>query len=79
MEANDISIRPAKRQATIGDVWIPSPFSDQRSRPVIVLRAPPTSTAIWPGDFVEVNLPDDAPPDCVVLSSHVLMLRVYES
>ena len=34
------------------------------ARRVIVLRAPPTSTTIWPGDFVEVNLLDDAPADC---------------
>ena len=34
------------------------------ARRAIVLRAPPTSTTIWPGDFVEANLPDDAPLDC---------------
>ena len=54
METNDISIRPAKRQVTIGTA----------ARRAIVLRASPTSTTIWPGDFVEINLPDDAPPDC---------------
>ena len=30
----------------------------------IVLCAPPTSTTIWPGDFVEINLPEEALPDC---------------
>ena len=34
------------------------------ARHAIVPHAPPTSTTIWPCDFVEVKLPDDAPPDC---------------
>ena len=70
METNDISIRPAKRQVTIGDdtsyaygSQTPA-VASTAARRAIVLRAPPTSTTIWPGDFVEINLPDDAPPDC---------------
>ena len=67
METNDISIRPAKRQVTIGDdttyaygSQAPAVTSTAACR-AIVLCAPPTSTTIWPGDFVEVNPPDDAP------------------
>ena len=70
METNDISIRPAKRQVTIGDgptyaygSQAPA-LTSTAARRAIVLRAPPTSTTIWPGDFVEINLPDDALPDC---------------
>ena len=70
METNDISIRPAKRQVTIGDgptyaygSQAPA-VTSTAARRAIVLRAPPTSTTIWPGDFVEVNLPDEALPDC---------------
>ena len=59
METNDISICPAKRQVTIGDGTTYA-FGSQAT----VLRAPPTSTTIWPGDFVEINLPDEALPDC---------------
>ena len=70
METNDISICPAKRQVTIGDgttyvygSQAPA-VTSTAARRAIILRAPPTSTTIWPGDFVEVNLPDDAPADC---------------
>ena len=70
METNDISIRPAKRQVTIGDGPTYAygsqalALTSTAARRAIVLRAPPTSTTIWPGDFVEINLPDDALPDC---------------
>ena len=69
-ETNDISIRPAKRQVTIGDGTIyvygseAPAVTSTAARRAIVLPAPPTSTTIWPGVFVEVNLPDDAPPNC---------------
>ena len=69
METNDISIRAAKRQVTIGDgttyvygSQAPA-VTSTAARRAVILRAPPTSTTIWPGDFVEVNLPDDAPAD----------------
>ena len=69
MEANDISVRPAKRQAIIGDgtryvYGSQSPSAvTTAARQAIVLRAPPTSTTIWPGEFVELSLPDSVPPD----------------
>ena len=59
MEANDIAVRPAKRLITLADG---SSFtcgcSDDRStqqaaRRVVVLRAPSTSTTLWPGDYIE--------------------------
>ena len=70
METNDISIRPAKRQVMIGDG---TTYAYGSQAPAvtsaatccaIVLRAPPTSTTIWPSGFVEVNLSNNAPPDC---------------
>ena len=70
METNHISIRPAKRQVTIGDGPTYAYGSQAHAvistadRRAIVLRAPPTSTTIWPGDFVEIKLPDEAFPDC---------------
>ncbi|XP_073234993.1 uncharacterized protein [Porites lutea] len=32
-------------------------------RRAFVLRAPTPSKTVWPGEFLEVQLPDDAPPD----------------
>ena len=70
MKTNDISISPAKRQVTIGDgptyaYGSKAPaVTSIAARRAIVLRAPPTSTTIWPGDFAEINLPDEALPDC---------------
>ena len=58
------------RQVTIGDgptyaygSQAPA-VTSTATRRAFVLRAPPTSTTIWPGDFVEINLPDEALPDC---------------
>ena len=69
METNDISIRSAKRQVTIGDgptyaYGSQAPAVPSTAARGIVLCATPTSTTIWPGDFVEINLPDEALPDC---------------
>lgn len=69
MEANDIAVRPAKRQMILGDGSIynygsqhPAAVSSAARR-ALVLRSPPTSTTVWPGEFVEVELPSEAPPD----------------
>ena len=69
MEANDIAVRPAKREVLLGNGSIytygskspPSPLPTVRR--AFVLRAPTPSKTVWPGEFVEVRLPDDAPPD----------------
>ena len=71
MESNDIAVRPAKRQVILGDGTIHNYGSQQpvsissTARRAIVLRSPPTSTTVWPGEFLEVELPGDAPPDSV--------------
>ncbi|XP_033099363.1 uncharacterized protein LOC117103012 [Anneissia japonica] len=65
MELNDIAIRPARRQIILGDgtTYVygsrpihPSPPSVRRA---CVLRAPEGETTIWPGDFIELDLPPD--------------------
>ena len=69
MEANDIAVRPAKREVLLGNGSIytygskspPSPLPTVRR--AFVLRAPTPSKTVWPRGFVEVRLPDDAPPD----------------
>ena len=67
MESNDIAVCPAKRQVILGDGTIHNygfqqPVSiSPTARCAIVLRSPPTSTTLWPGEFLEVKLPGDAP------------------
>ena len=69
MEVNDIAVRPAKRQVILGDgsfytYGSPQPTTvTSAARRALVLRSPPRSLTVWPGDFVEVELPSDAPPD----------------
>ena len=71
METNDITIRPAKQQVILGDrsvhhYGLHQPAAVRSAaRRAIVLRSPPSSTTIWPGEFLEVNLPSDAPRDSV--------------
>ena len=69
MKANDIAVPPAKRLIALADG---SSFtygsSNDRStqkaaRHAVVLRAPATSTTLWPGDYIELELPQDLPPD----------------
>ena len=66
MEKNDIVVRPAKRQVILGDG---STYTYGSMNPVnpttaarraTVLRAPPKSTTVWPGEFIELELPPDA-------------------
>ena len=69
MEANDIAVRFAKREVllgngstyTYGSQAPPSPPTTVRR--AFVLHAPTPSKTLWPGEFLEVQLPDDAPPD----------------
>ena len=69
MESNDVAVRPAKRQVILGDGTIHNYGSQQpvtissAAHRAIVLRSSPSSTTVWPGEFLEVELPGDAPPD----------------
>ena len=69
MEANDIAVRPAKREVMLGDgttyMYGSSPPAEANTaaRQAFVLRAPTPSKTIWPGEFLEIQLPDDAEPD----------------
>ena len=68
MEFNDIAVRPARRTVIIrGNLY---KYESSETKPphtavrrTVVLRAPSTSTTIWPGEFLEVALPDDVPAD----------------
>lgn len=69
METNDIAVHPAKRVVHLGNSSVytygsrspPSPLPTVRRAFVLCALAP--SKTVWPGEFVEVRLPDDAPPD----------------
>ena len=64
--ANDISVRPAKCQVRIQDSEVvhyehksdPTTASHAVSRAqCYTLRAPPSTTGLWPGDYVELDVP----------------------
>ena len=64
--ANDISVRPAKCQVRIQDSEVihyehksdPSTASHAvRRAQCYTLRAPPSTNVLWPGDYVELDVP----------------------
>ena len=67
MEANDVVLRPAKREVLLGNGSTYTYGSQAPSSPpttvrrAFVLRAPTPLKTVWPGEFLEVQLPDDAP------------------
>ena len=69
MEVNDIAVRPAQRQVIIRN-GPPYQYGSSGKQPAekavrraVVLRSPPISTTVWPGEFLEVELPHDVPTD----------------
>ena len=68
MSSNDISTRPARNEITIGGYekvyYGPHESTNPEARLArpYVLRVA-SSTVIWPGEFVEVGISDDIPPD----------------
>ena len=73
--ANDISVRPAKCQVRIQDSEVvhyehksdPTTASHAvRRAQCYTLRAPPSTTVLWPGDYVELDVPPDLGDDCVL-------------
>ena len=65
MEYNDITVRPKRHEIILADgtkyFYGPQPktHSTQNIRRTHILRAPSSSTTIWPGDFLELTLPAD--------------------
>ena len=74
MTVNDVSIRPAKQQIITDESTVINygSFSDQsscnrmRRTQAYVLRSTPCSTVVWPGNFIELDLPTNLDPDCTV-------------
>ena len=75
MDVNDVAVRPAKRQVILGDGTMyqygSSNFTSNsptvRRAQSRVLRAPPSHTTIWPGDFIELDIPSDIADDILAL------------
>lgn len=69
MTRNDIAVRPAKHEVIIaGSDVVPYGPTDPPSkfhaiRCCHLLRAPPTNTTIWPGGYLEIDLPTEIPSD----------------
>ena len=71
MKRNDVGIRPSKNQVTIGDSVVihylsddsPSKVHHVRRAHAYILRSEPTQTVVWPGSFLELNIPDELHPE----------------
>ena len=64
MEQNDVTVRPAKHEIILGDCTTylygsRNSASHHTVRLAVVLQAAGTSSTIWPGDYIEVELPHD--------------------
>ena len=63
MERNDVSIRPSKRQVIVGGSTIfvygsgAGAVPHHSIRRAHVLRAPSHRTTVWPGEFIELEVP----------------------
>ncbi len=71
MAHNDITVRPAKHEVILSDntVYTYAPTTRNSATHTVcftkaaVLRAPPITTTLWPGDFLEVDYPHHDPHD----------------
>ena len=77
MTSNDITIRPAKTQISLGDgtSWSYASLSKvtpdtitHSVRRVQVIRAPSVQTIIWPGEYIVVNVPPELSSDEIPLA-----------
>lgn len=63
MEQNDVGLRPRMRQIILGDgtTYTYGSNNDSLSRHAVrrahIVRAPQKTTTLWPGDFIEVEIP----------------------
>ncbi len=64
METNDVHIRPARFEVHIGENTVFRYGSSHHApsvtiRRAVVLRAPARTTTIWPGEYIEVDIPPE--------------------
>ena len=75
MALNDITIRPAKHQVILSDgtIYQYGNKTAGKSSPAVrrtqayVLRAPSSKTTIWPGDYIEVDIPSEMTDEMLAL------------
>ena len=78
MITNDISLRPAKQQVTVqgheisyyGVSKSSECTSSIRRTHAVVFRAPSPSSVVWPGQYLELDLPDYVDPTLCSPSNH---------
>ena len=63
MACNDIAVRPATQEILIAgcDIVSSTPSITSTVRCCQILRASPVSSTIWPGNFLDVNVPNIFP------------------
>ena len=74
MTANDIAIHPARQEIIIdeslkinyGPLSDPSSANRIRRTQAYVLRSKSCSTVVWPGNYIELELPFDLDPDGII-------------
>ncbi|CAB4014756.1 Hypothetical predicted protein [Paramuricea clavata] len=74
MITNGISLRPSKQEVTIqgcenvyyGSRQAGGTIGSVRRTQTTVLRAPSYSTVIWPGQYLELDLPDHVDPNSIL-------------
>ena len=65
MSMNDVSVRPAERSVSIGESVVfqyddvaHDPASSSARRVQCLVRSPPSPITLWPGEYVELTVPD---------------------
>ena len=73
MALNDISVRPSLQQISIQGSHIlyygaegPDPPQNHVRRTQSHVRASPSSTVIWPGEYIDIQLPPQVHPDSIL-------------
>ena len=68
MSTNDVSVRPAERSVSIGECVVfryddvaHDPASSSARRVQCLVRSPPSPVTLWPGEYVELAVPDMDP------------------
>ena len=73
MITNDISVRPSRQQITIKGSNVIyyrgkslESTENHRHTQALVIRAPSSPTVVWPGDYLELDIPADINPDTIL-------------
>jgi len=65
---NDITVRPAKCQVRIQDSEvIHYEPTDDTTAQIFILHAPSSTTVVWPGEYLELDIPPDLGDDGILV------------